>query len=249
MVRSLIIKNIFKIHVFFYFVMFICLFTGNIIDFLIFTSIIFIHELGHIVGGLFFSWKIEKVILLPFGGLTIFSNNINTSLFEQFVVTVLGPMFQILFYFIIGCFFNLSSNVVYFNFVLLFFNLLPICPLDGSKFLYIVLCLIFPFKLAHLLFVIVSIICIFIIFLFFYHFDLVVFLILLFLFLKVICEFRNHYLVFYRFLFERYCYKFDFKHVKMVNSTNQMYLWCRHLFFVDNNYVSEKNFLSKLFDK
>lgn len=247
--RFLIIRNIFKIHIFFYFIMFICLFTGNIIDFLIFTCIIIVHELGHIVGGLLFSWKIEKIILLPFGGLTIFNNNINTSLFEQFIVTILGPLFQVIFYFIFSSLFDISSSVTYFNFVLLFFNLLPICPLDGSKFLYIVLCLFFPFKVAHFLFVLVSFVCIFVIFFFFCHFDLVILLILLFLFFKVMCEFRNHHLIFYRFLFERYSYKFHFKHVKMVNSTNEMYLWCRHLFFVDNNYVTEKKFLSKLFDK
>ena len=60
-----------------------------------FDCIVIVHELGHIVGGVMFSWKISKIILLPFGGLTVFDNFVNTSLFEQFIVTILGPIFQI----------------------------------------------------------------------------------------------------------------------------------------------------------
>lgn len=248
MVMFLIIKNIFKIHPFFYIFMFICFITGNIRDFLVFISIIIVHELGHIVGGVIFSWKIDRVILLPFGGLTIFNCFINTSLVEQFIVTLMGPLFQIVFYFIISQFFSLSDSVIYYNYVLLVFNLLPIYPLDGSKFLYVFLCFLFPFKFSHLLLCFFSFIFIIIVFIFIGHFDFLVFLILFFLCFKVITEVRNHRIIFNKFLFERYNYNFCFRFIKRVNSIDGMYLWCRHLFYDGEKCITEREKLLKMFD-
>ena len=96
----LILKSLFKIkiHLFFYIFMFISLATGNFWNYIIFTSIIIVHEMGHILSGLFFSWKIDKVIILPFGGLTVFNVLINTSLIEQFIVALMGPLFQVLYF-------------------------------------------------------------------------------------------------------------------------------------------------------
>ena len=248
MVAFLTIKNIFKIHPFFYVLMFICLFTGNIRDFLVFSLIIFVHELGHIFFGILFSWKIDKVVILPIGGLTIFNIFINTSLFEQFIVTLIGPVFQIVFYLIINHFFILSDSVIYYNFALLIFNLLPIYPLDGSKILNVFLCLFFPFKYSHLILCFISFLGIILVFIFVGHFDLLIFLILLFLFFKVFYEFKNHRAIFYKFLYERYNYSFYFKYVKRVKCIDKMFLWCRHLFFDQGKYITEREKLLKMFD-
>ena len=84
MVKYLTTKNIFKIHPLFYLTAFICVITANFKNFIIFSSIIIVHELGHIIGAIIFKWKIDKVILLPFGGITIFQENIDKSLKEEF---------------------------------------------------------------------------------------------------------------------------------------------------------------------
>ena len=244
----LIIKNIFKIHPFFYILMFVCFITGNIIDFFLFFSLISIHELGHILFGLLFSWKVEKIIILPFGCLTIFNNLINTSLFEQFVVTLMGPLFQVLFFLLINHYFILGNNIYYFNYVLLFFNLLPIYPLDGSKFLYIFFSFVFPFKYCYLFMLYISL-CLIFFLLFFVGFDLMVFLVLLLLFIKVVLEFRNIGLVFNRFLFEKYNYDLNFKRLRRVNSIDKMFLCCRHLFYDGEKYITEREKLIKMFDK
>ncbi len=243
----LILKSLFKIkiHLFFYIFMFISLITGNFWNYIIITSIIIVHEIGHILSGLIFSWKINKVIVLPIGGLTIFNTLINTSLFEQFIVALMGPLFQVLYFFILSCFFKLDSGVAFFNYMILFFNLLPIYPLDGSKILYVILCLLFPFKYSHLFFLIVSFICIFFLFLYF-KFNLILYLILLFLIIKTVSEFINHNRVFNRFLLERYIYDLKFKRVKFVRGVDSMYLWCRHVF---KKSITEKDFLYKMFDK
>ena len=49
----------------YWYLSFLCFMTGLFKDFVVFTSIIFIHELGHIVTGLLFKWKIDKVIIFP----------------------------------------------------------------------------------------------------------------------------------------------------------------------------------------
>lgn len=245
----LILKNIFKIkiHLFFYLFMFICLITGNFFDFLVFSVIIFVHECGHVFAGLFFKWKLEKIVILPFGGISIFKQFINTSLFQQFIVTLMGPLFQICFFMFLNHFFVLSNRVVYFNTVLFIFNLLPIFPLDGSKFLYIFLCIIFPFKYCFFAFLFVSFGMI--LFLVLNYFNFSFFCILFFLFIKCAREFMNFPYIFNKFLLERYFYDFNFSRVKVIKSVDSMYLWCRHLFFGDDKYISEKNYLSKRFDK
>lgn len=225
--------------------MFVSLITGNFWNYIIFSSIIVVHELGHILGGILFSWKIDRVIILPFGGLTVFNVLINTSLIQQFVVALMGPLFQVLYFFVLSYFFNISSVVVFLNFLVLFFNLIPIYPMDGSKILYVFLCLVFPFKWSHLLLLIVSFFCLFLLFVFF-KFNLILYFILLFLFIKCIQEFINHNNVFNRFLLERYIYDFKFKRIRCVNNPNRMYLWCRHVF---NKSVTERSFLLKMFDK
>ena len=243
----LILRNLFKIKIqlFFYVFMFISLITGNFWNYIIFTSIIVVHEFGHIFCGLFFSWKIDRVIILPFGGLTIFNTLINTSLIEQFFVSLMGPLFQVLYFLILSYFFKLNNTIVFFNYMVLFFNLLPIYPLDGSKILYVILCLFLPFKYSHILFLIVSFICIFFLF-FYFKFNLILYLILLFLIIKTISELINHKCVFNRFLLERYLYDLRFRHVKFIGGVDCMYLWCRHVF---KKSVTEREFLLKMFDK
>ena len=62
--------------------------TGLFKDFVVFTSIIFIHELGHIVTGLLFKWKIDKVIIFPFGGLRIYNSYSWNSISNYFFITI-----------------------------------------------------------------------------------------------------------------------------------------------------------------
>ena len=60
--------------------------------------LIIIHELGHILISLIFKWNIDKIIILPFGGLTKYNEIINRPLIEEFLISVAGITFQIIFY-------------------------------------------------------------------------------------------------------------------------------------------------------
>ena len=156
-----IIKNILNkiyFHPFFLLVAFICSITGVFREFTIFFLIIIIHEIGHIIGGLYYNWPIDKVIFLPFGGLTIFKQKLNTPLKEESIVTLLGPLFQILFYLICTKLFSDNIILTKYHYPLLFFNLLPLVPLDGSKIFNILLNKMMSFKWGHLVSVIFSLI-------------------------------------------------------------------------------------------
>ncbi len=102
-----------------------------------FMILIIIHELGHILLGIYFKWKINKIIILPFGCLTKFDIDINTKLIEEFIVSISGIIFQYIFYILVRN--NFSYHFVYINYFIIIFNLIPIIPLDGSKILNIII--------------------------------------------------------------------------------------------------------------
>ena len=85
----------FKIHFLYYIFLIFVIITGNFNNYIIFTSIILFHELGHIITSLLFKWKIEKILILPFGCITIYNVLLNVKLKEEFLVAIMGPVFQI----------------------------------------------------------------------------------------------------------------------------------------------------------
>lgn len=239
-------KPIFKIHFLFFIAAFIFFITGLFKDFIIFTSIIFIHELGHITIGLLFKWKIEKIIIFPFGGMTIFNQKINTSLKEEFIVAISGIIFQTIFLFVMN-----TDNYLFIKYykLILIFNLLPIYPLDGAKILNILFNKMFCFKMSYYLTIIISIIISLIIYsLLINNFNLLLFLSITLLFTKIFKYYKDIDLVFNKFLFERYLYKIKYKKIKKINNLNKMYKEYTHLLFLNNNIIKEEDLLNKMFD-
>ena len=133
------------------------MFTGNFKGFFFFSLIIIIHELGHVMVAIFYKWKIVKIILLPFGALTVFHEKINRPLKEEFIILIAGPLVQIIF----TLFFISSKEIVNYSNLIIMFNLLPIYPLDGSKLLNIILNKFISFKRSHLITIYISFIVIF----------------------------------------------------------------------------------------
>lgn len=230
-----------KIHPLFYLFSLICIFNGLFKDFIYIMFIISFHELGHILCGLYYKWNIKKIVVLPMGAITIFEVFINTKLKEEFIVTIMGPLFQMLLFFI-G-----NYKFTHYNILLLLFNLIPIIPLDGSKLLNIIFNKIFPFKMGLLLSDIISIILITVLLIL--KNSLIELLIVFFLILKVIDSVKKRKLIFNKFLFERYLYKFKFNKQKIVNGVYDMKKDYKHLFYIDKTYITEKNYLVKKFDK
>lgn len=108
----------------------------------------FIHELGHLFMGLALGMKPEKLEIMPFG-LSIsfkirpkdFNNRIkNGNIFniKKIIVAFAGPLTNFIIILIVN---NLNIEIfkglmiVYTNFLIMMFNLLPIYPLDGGRIL------------------------------------------------------------------------------------------------------------------
>lgn len=244
MVKYLTTKNIFKIHPLFYLTAFICVITANFKNFIIFSSIIIVHELGHIIGAIIFKWKIDRVILLPFGGITIFQENIDKSLKEEFIIAILGPLLQLVFYFLY------SDNPTFnqYNLTILLFNLLPIYPLDGSKIINILFSEFISFKRSHILTIITSFITLLVVILSI-KYNLLLYLILLFIVLEIIKEINKHNYYFNRFLLERYLYNNEYSKNKIIDNIKKMKKQTKHIFKINNKYFTEREIIRNLFDK
>lgn len=246
----LIIKNIYKkieIHPFFYVITFLVLLTGNFNTFCLFMSLLMVHECGHIMAGLYFKWNIEKVVLFPFGALTVFQDHLNKPIKEEWVIVLLGPIFQCLFYRFLCSYSIPSLSSIHYG--LLFFNLLPIIPLDGSKIVLLIYQVFFSYWSSYYFILCLSIIGLFSFFLTLKNI-FVLYLILIILFTKIITLFQRRYQLFSKFLLERFLYSFSFPKRKTIigGETKKMKRDTKHLFFIDGRYETEKEYLQKMFD-
>ncbi len=245
MIIKLILDKL-NFHIFFYIASIIFIITGYFYNYVIFFSLILIHELGHVLVAYIFKWNIKSIKILPFGGVVIFNELINKPLKEEFLIIIAGPIFQLLASFAI---YYITKDTLVFTYsnLLFMFNLLPIYPLDGSRVLNIVFNVLMPFKLSFKLSIYISylIIMMFI----FIDFNLFIILTLLSLLYTLIKEHRNIKNIFNKFLFERYLYKFNFKKTKIINNKEfDMKRDYKHLFLIENKYVTEKEILRKKFD-
>ena len=230
------------IHLFTYLFLLLALFTGLIKELLTFLFILIIHELGHIITALIFKWKIDKIKIMPFGLITIFEEYLNRPMIEEFIILIMGPIFQLINFII---FKDITPYFKYYNYGLFIFNMLPIYPLDGYKLFSILLNKVIPYKKTIRISLIISILCLTL----FIKKDLIYLVILLLLLKGIIKEFRNIDFTYNKFLLERYTHNFKFKKRKIIKCINKMYRDCLHLIMEDNNLITEKEALQKRFGK
>ena len=107
-----------------------------------------IHELGHLLAGLLLGMKPEKIELMPFGVSISFKIKVeeynkkikkeNILEIKKILVAIAGPLTNFIIILItnslkIDIFKGLM--IIYTNFLIMMFNLLPIYPLDGGRVL------------------------------------------------------------------------------------------------------------------
>lgn len=244
-------KNGFKFHVLYYIVAFICFLTGYFKDFIWISILIIIHELGHVTGAILCRFQIDRVVILPFGGMTILNDRVNRPISQELLILVLGPIYQQLFFLILCKLHLMHATFSLYHYVLLFFNLLPIVPLDGSKLIELLLERFFPYKKAKY-------ICFFFsIFTFFFYLfytvrikNLFLGLISLFLIQQQIRYWNQIPYVFSKFIYERYLYTWNFKRHHKIKGERlaQMKRDCIHI-FEHNGWHTEKEIINKQFSK
>ena len=235
-----ILKKI-KIHPLFLIFVLIFILIGRFKFILFFMLLILIHEFGHIIMSLLFKWNIDKIIILPFGGMIKYDELINKKLLEEFLIAISGIIAQYIF------FLSLKDLISYkyfsfINYFIIIFNLIPIYPLDGSKILNVFFNIITTFKRSVLLTLIVSYIFILI------NINKLSIFIIYILFKETTKLYNEKELIFNKFLLERNLYEFKFRHKKTIKSALEMKKDYKHLFKINNKYVTEKYYLKKMFD-
>ena len=105
-----------------------------------------IHELGHLLAGILMGMKPEKIELMPFGVSISFKIKVeeynkkikkgNMLEIKKILVALAGPLTNFIIIIIAS---NINIDlfkaliIIYTNFLIMIFNLLPIYPLDGGR--------------------------------------------------------------------------------------------------------------------
>ena len=186
--------------------------------------------------------KISKIIIYPFGGITIFESDLNMNIKKELLILLGGILFQLLFFLLIKELY-LNSNItqhVYnifykINYILISFNFLPIVPLDGGKLINIILDKIFSYKKSMYITIIIS-------FLFTIYFILkkqTILSIILSMFLakEIFLEYKNINYKYNKFLLERYLNDYKFNKIKIIKNINH---FKRDNYHIVNNELEEK---------
>lgn len=208
--------------------------TAHFIELMMVLLIIFVHEMGHGAAASFFSWRIKKIALLPFGGVAEMDEHGNRPLKEELIVVLAGPLQHVwmmaLSYilFIAGVLPEKWHMLfIQYNMMILLFNLIPIWPLDGGKLVFILLSMKKSFQEAHLRTIYVSagtLIILSAALIIIAPMTLNVWVIIGFLAFSLYYEWKQRRFIFMRFLMERhYGKQIDLRELKPINAAeNEM---------------------------
>src|SRR4051812_43852104 len=140
--------------------------TAHFFELTMFLIIVLIHELGHAFAASFYSWRIKKISLLPFGGVAEMDEHGNRPLKEETIVVLAGPLqhvWMVGLAYLLYSFQLLPEDLFHlflnYNLMIFVFNLFPVWPLDGGKLVFLLLSLKDSFPRAHQLTLLISLFC------------------------------------------------------------------------------------------
>ena len=248
------ILNKFHISIYTYLFIFLCFISGYIKNILIIFFICIIHEFGHLIFISLFKYKIKRIEILPFGGYTRVDKLLNSSINKDLIISIGGILMQLLLF--IGLYYVKSylntytyNLFIYYNKILIIFNLLPIIPLDGSKIINLLLDKYLSFRLSYLSNLYISIIFLILFLMFNYIYNYDNYFIIIFLFYSIITYYKNYKYIINRFLLERYLYNNNYSKIEYhTKDIKDLKKDTYHYFDYHNTFISEKQKLRDLFD-
>jgi len=247
----------FKINFLCYFIFLSFLLTGFIKNSILIFLIVFVHEMGHVFFLKWFHYEIVRVEIFPFGGVTTTEKLINSPINKDILIYFGGILFQILLYFLFTHFYqngwileNTYTIFNYYNKSILFFNLLPIRPLDGGEIFLLLLQKCLPYKKTlHITFY-TSIFFLLLFILYNIKSNLNQMIVISFLLYKIIDSYRKREYLRNKFLLERYLYSIPYKKIEHNQEQNMDVLKKETLHFFKSNekYIHEREILREKFD-
>ena len=241
------ISKYIKIDLTVYIIALISIFTASYNIFIIISFLIFIHELGHFLCAKILNIEVDKIIIYPLGGISKFNLPLNSSQITEFLILISGPLFQFLAYILLKKYYTRYTELIdLYHYGILFFNLLPVYPLDGGKLINLLLSYFLPYKLSLKATIFISYVFILLLILMnCKHIYINLIIIIIFLVYKVAKEQVKIPEIYNKFLLERYLNKYKFKHSKIINSKEKFYRNRRHLIKVGDKYYLEDEYLEK----
>lgn len=191
--------------------------------------------------------EIHKILIYPLGGISKFSTSYNISLVKELIILIFGPLFQILGWFLLIYLFPEKEILIStYHYGILFFNLLPIYPLDGGKLLCLIFHTVCSYKKAFYFTFCIGYLLLFCFLVFtVFSFSLNVFFLSIFLLVKLTREYQQIPYFYERFLLERYLNHYCFKKSKLIKNTDNFYRGYRHLIKEGDFYYLEDEYLEK----
>ena len=193
--------------------------------------------------------KIEEIYIYPLGGISKFNMDLNISIKKEFLILIMGPLFQQIAYIILLIIMPSKKEIInIYHYSILSFNLLPIYPLDGGKLLNLIFNKFISYKNSLKLVINLSYIVLLFIFIFTNkNINLIIMSILIII---LITKEKNKIeYVYNKYLLERYLNNYNFKNSKIINNINNLYRDNNHLIYENNTYYREKEYLEKIYRK
>ncbi len=201
----------------------------------------------------YYKWNVDKIYFYPYGGFTKFNDDLNKPKKEELLIMLTGPVVQIIFFYIMINFLSTKEILLFSNYhySVLFFNLLPIYPLDGGKLINIALNYFMSFRKSLKLTLYSSYLVIIVIILLLLKKNISISLSIILVVLLVICklteELKKERYYYNKFLLERYMNDYKFPKIKVIKAINNMSRDYKHVISRNNKTISEKEALSKYF--
>lgn len=236
-----------------YFLILIGLLAGYIKNIFILLLIVIIHELGHVFFFYLFNIRVESITIYPYGGMSVVTKKIHERIYKDLLISVGGVLFQLFLHFVFICLYK-SNWIVFstyklfimYNFNIIAFNLIPIIPLDGSKFLFALFSKFLSYKDSYIMMIIIGCVSLiaFVIYNFVYKLnDLILYVFLIYELLLVI---KNYKYIMNRFYLERVLYDHYYNGIINCEIDIDKLRIDKFYFFKDQNrFINEKDYIKR----